>query len=49
MFKVITFNTAILDVRILGYSCYRPVGHIEVRLESLAATIEQANADIVFL
>ncbi|MFT5133754.1 MAG: endonuclease/exonuclease/phosphatase family metal-dependent hydrolase [Gammaproteobacteria bacterium] len=49
MFKVITFNAAILDVCIFGHSFYRPVDHIEARLQCLAASLLQTDADIIFL
>jgi endonuclease/exonuclease/phosphatase family metal-dependent hydrolase len=49
MLKVITFNAAILDVRIFGHSFFRPVDYIDQRLEQLAFALEHSNADIIFL
>ncbi|MBT7950995.1 MAG: hypothetical protein HN764_05170 [Gammaproteobacteria bacterium] len=49
MLKVITFNAAILDVRIFGHSFFRPVDYIDKRLEQLAFVLKHSNADIIFL
>ena len=49
MFKVLTFNAAILDIKFLGYSFYRPLDHIEARLNALITELEASAADIVFL
>ena len=49
MFKVLTFNAAILDIKFLGYSFYRPLAHIETRLNALVTELEAGAADIVFL
>ena len=49
MLKVLTFNAAILDVRIFGHSFYRPLDHIEARLRELAVQLKQSSADLVFL
>jgi endonuclease/exonuclease/phosphatase family metal-dependent hydrolase len=49
MFKVLTFNAAILDIKFLGYSLYRPLGHIQARLDALVTQLETGPADIVFL
>ena len=49
MLKVITFNAAILDVCIFGYSFYRPLEFIQQRLQHLAIALEQSDADIIFL
>ena len=49
MLKVITFNAAILDVRIFGHSFFRPVDYIEQRLNQLAIALDHSNADIIFL
>lgn len=47
--KVITFNAAILDVRLFGLSFHRPVDHIELRLEAIAKALQECGADIVFI
>jgi endonuclease/exonuclease/phosphatase family metal-dependent hydrolase len=49
MLKVITFNAAILDVCVFGYSFYRPLEFIQQRLQHLAIALEQSDADIIFL
>lgn len=49
MLKVITFNAAILDVRIFGRSFHCAVEHIDDRLEALARALERTGADLVFL
>ena len=49
MLKVLTFNAAILDVRIFGRSFYRPLEHIDERLRELARQLRQSSADLVFL
>jgi len=49
MLKVITFNAAILDVRILGHSFHRPVNYIDARLDALASALQHSAADLVFL
>jgi endonuclease/exonuclease/phosphatase family metal-dependent hydrolase len=49
MLKVITFNAAILDVRIFNRSFFRPVDFIPQRLHQLAIVLEQSGADIIFL
>ena len=49
MLKVLTFNAAILDVRIFGHSFYRPLDHIDTRLQELATQLKETSADLVFL
>ncbi len=49
MLKVLTFNAAMLDVRIFGHSFYRPLDHIDARLTVLAEQLQRFSADIVFL
>ena len=49
MLKLISFNAAILDIRLLGYSLYRPVDDIKTRLSALTDAIKSSNADVIFL
>lgn len=49
MLKIITFNAALQDVRILNRSVYCPLGHIHERLTALAPALLDLDADIVFL
>ena len=49
MLKVITFNAAILDVRIFGHSLHRPVDYIDARLDALASALQHSAADLIFL
>lgn len=47
--KILSFNAAILNIRIIGYSVYRPVDFIEQRLGELIRVLRKIDADIVFL
>lgn len=47
--KILSFNAAILDIRIIGYSVYRPVDFIEQRLSELIRVLRKLDADVVFL
>lgn len=46
---LLSFNTALLDYKILGFSFFRPIGFIEERLEAMATALLQLNADIISL
>jgi endonuclease/exonuclease/phosphatase family metal-dependent hydrolase len=49
MLSILTFNTAIQDIRILGQSVYRPVKYIKERLEELSKQLTKLSPDIICL
>lgn len=49
MFSILTINSALQDIRILGRSVYRPIAYIRQRLSVLADQIRQLDPDIVCL
>lgn len=46
---LLSFNTALLDYRVLGFSLFRPVRFVEKRLMTMVAQLQQLDADIVSL
>ncbi len=49
MLSILTFNTAIQDIRILGKSVYQPVKYIKERLEELSKQLIKLSPDIICL
>lgn len=49
MISILTFNTALQDVRFLGRSVYRPVDFVQERLAELTKRLKVLNADIICL
>ena len=49
MFSILTINTALQDIQILGHSVYRPIAYIRQRLSELVIQIRKLDPDIVCL
>lgn len=49
MLKLLTFNAALQDIRILGRSFYRPVNQVKKRSSLLPSALIDLDSDIVFL
>ena len=47
MFSILTINAALQDVRLFARSLYRPLNHIDKRLQELAIQIRDNNPDLV--
>lgn len=49
MFSILTINAALQDVRLFSRSFYKPLAHVDKRMEELAIQIRKNNADLVCL
>lgn len=49
MLNLLSFNAALLDIRVAGFSLYRPVDYINTRLDMLIHTLMKSDADILCL
>ena len=49
MFSVLTFNAALLDIRVMNYPLHSPVPDAELRLQHIIEELESLAADVVIL
>ena len=49
MLRILTFNTGLTEIRLLGAALYKDVPHVVARAAHLAPALRRVNADIVLL